>query len=46
MRTSHRTWFKVLLNPLLRHFFNIHIVSCFTADDDKLVGYQLRKVKS
>lgn len=44
MRTHHRTWFKVILNPLLRHFLNIHIVSCFS-EDDKLVGYQIRKYK-
>ena len=36
----HRTWFKIILNPILRKF-GYSIVSVFSGD--KLIGYQLRK---
>lgn len=38
---NHRTWFKVMFNPVLR-LFGYHIVSVFD-DNDKLLGYRLRK---
>jgi hypothetical protein len=37
---SHKTWFKVIFNPILRKF-GWSIVSVF--EGDKLLGYQLRK---
>lgn len=36
----HRTWFKVIFNPILRKF-GWSIVSVFSGD--KLLGYQLRR---
>lgn len=36
----HRTWFKVIFNPILRRF-GYSIVSCLK--DDRLVRYELRK---
>jgi hypothetical protein len=40
---THRAWFKVLFNPILRRIGFV-IVSCF--DDSKLTGYQLRRYPS
>ena len=37
---SHKTWFKVIFNPILRKF-GWSIVSVF--EGDKLLEYQLRK---
>jgi hypothetical protein len=37
---SHRTWFKVILNPFLRKF-GWSIVSII--DDNKVIGYDIRK---
>ena len=36
----HRTWFKILFNPILRKF-GWSIVSVF--NDNKLKGYQLKR---
>jgi hypothetical protein len=36
---KHRTWFKVILNPILR-MFGWSIVSCF--ENDKLVKYKIK----
>ena len=36
----HRTWFKVIFNPILRKF-GWSIVSVF--ENDKLLRYELRK---
>lgn len=43
-RNFHSTWFKRLLNPILRKI-GLHIVSLFD-DNDKLVGFQLRTTQS
>jgi hypothetical protein len=37
---SHRTWFKILFNPILRKL-GYSIVSCF--ENDILRRYELRK---
>lgn len=40
MRQNHRTWFKVIFNPILR-IFGFSIVSIFD-ENDKLIEYKLR----
>lgn len=42
-RTNHRTWLKVILNPILRKF-GFQIVSCFSEQDNKFLRYEVRKV--
>lgn len=41
-RTNHRTWLKIILNPILRKF-GFQIVSCFS-EQDKFLRYEIRKV--
>ena len=38
---SHRSFIKVLLNPLLRRFFGITIASNFSSNTNKFEGYLL-----
>lgn len=38
--TTHRVWFKVIFNPILR-YFGWSIVSI--VDMDKVLGYELRR---
>ena len=42
---THRTWFKIILNPLLRKIGWV-IVSRVDEETDKILGYQLRKFKN
>jgi hypothetical protein len=39
---SHRVWFKVIFNPIMR-LFGCHIVSIF--EEGTLIGYAIRRVK-
>lgn len=41
---SHRIWFKVILNPILRKLFHKHIVTHLN-EDNIVVGYELKKYK-
>lgn len=39
--TTHTTWFKRYLNPLLRKIFKVEITSLTL--DGKIIGYGIRK---
>ena len=39
--TTHTTWFKKYLNPLLRKVLKVEITSLIL--DDKVIGYGIRK---
>ncbi|TWT58925.1 hypothetical protein KOR42_23120 [Thalassoglobus neptunius] len=42
--SRHRTLWNVILNPILRFVFGVHIVSVFD-DDWKLIGYRIQRVQ-